>query len=246
MMSIALSLADIAAQIARSLVRVSSNDQMAQIATPLLYPGGSMVSVEFSRRRAGYLVTDAGGARREAELMGGERSFARVAPEIAERFGVRFDHNMIFDLDVAESDLAVAVISIANAAKTAVETTATHLAAGEPADFRISLWNRLEGLYGPSKVTRKRRVRGASDEWEFDATVLMKERLTLFEVVAPHPNAVNSAVTKFLDIQDLGDNAPRRIAVVIKKKDTPHLPVLARTAEIVPLDAPDKVFLRVG
>src|SRR5215467_4127023 len=151
MMSIALSLADIAAQIARSLVRVSSNDQMAQIATPLLYPGGSMVSVEFSRRRAGYLVTDAGGARREAELMGGERSFARVAPEIAERFGVRFDHNMIFDLDVAESDLAVAVISIANAAKTAVETTATHLAAGEPADFRISLWNRLEGLYGPSK-----------------------------------------------------------------------------------------------
>jgi len=41
------------------------------------------------------------------------------------------------------------------------------------------------------------------------------------------------AVTKFLDIQDLGNDAPRRIAVVTKRKETPHLPVLALTAEIV-------------
>jgi hypothetical protein len=153
---------------------------------------------------------------------------------------------MIFDLDVAESDLVIAVIAIANAAKTAVETTATYLAAGELADFRISLWNRLEGLYGQSTVARKQWVRGASGEWEFDATVQTKERLALFEIVAPHPNAVNRAVTKFLDIRDLGNDAPQWIAVVTKRKETLHLPVLARTAEIVSLDAPDKAFLQVA
>jgi hypothetical protein len=57
---------------------------------------------------------------------------------------------------------------------------AMHLCAGEPADFRISLWTRLEGLYGQNKVDRKSKVRGApSDDWEFDAAVLLKERLTL-------------------------------------------------------------------
>jgi hypothetical protein len=58
---------------------------------------------------------------------------------------------MIFDLDVAERVLAIAVIAVANAAKTAAEMTAMHLSAGEPADFRISLWTRLEGLYGKTK-----------------------------------------------------------------------------------------------
>ena len=83
-------------------------------------------------------------------------------PQVGRRVG------SLFDLDVAESDLVIAVIAIANAAKTAVETMATYLAAGEPADLRVSLWNRLEGLYGQSGVARKQRIRGASEEREFD------------------------------------------------------------------------------
>jgi hypothetical protein len=241
-----LTIGSIAEDVARAIVRVSVRDQTARLSTPLLYPGGSMIGVEISRLRDGFLVTDAGGARREAGLLGGERTFTRVAPEIAERFGVRFDHNMIFDTEVSQGDLAFAVMSVANAAKMAVETTLMNLATTEHADYRASLWERLEKIYQPSAVQRERSVRGSTGEWKFDAVVSAKDHLSLFEIVAPHPNAVSSAVTKFLDISDLGDQAPRRIAVLTQRAKTPYLPVLSRTAQVVNVDDPDEVFRRAA
>jgi histone H3/H4 len=128
------SIQEIANELASALVRISSRDETARLSLPLLYPGGSMVGVEISRLRAGFLVSDAGAARREAGLMGGERPFQRIAREIAERFAIRFDHNMMFDIDVAEDELLPAVVAVANAAKTAVENTSIHLATAEHAD----------------------------------------------------------------------------------------------------------------
>lgn len=240
------SLSHIAAEVARSLVRVSTHGEAVRLSTPLLHPGGTMVGVDLSRLRDSFLVTDAGAARREAGLLGGERAFARIAKETAERFGVRFDQDMIFDMNVSEPDLVVAVIAVANAAKTAVETTALQLALSPHADYRAALWERLERLYTPKFVSRRRRVRGSSDEWEFDAVVEQDHRLSLFEVVSPHPNAVSSAVTKFLDVRDIGDTAPNRIAVLMKKDETPHLTVLARTARIVAANDPDEVFRKAA
>jgi hypothetical protein len=241
------SLGDVGSEVARTLVRLAVYDhQTVRLSTPLLYPGGAMVGVEISRLRDGFLVTDAGGARREAGLLGGERTFTRIAHDIAGRYGVRFDQNMIFDLEVAEDELVVAVISVANAAKMAVETTALHLASTEHSDYRAFLWNRLERLYQPKAVFRNRSVKGSSDEWKFDAVVDVGSHLSLFEIVTPHPNAVSSAVTKFLDVRDLGEVAPRRVAVLTHKEDTPHLPVLARTARVVSMDDTDETFLQAA
>jgi hypothetical protein len=233
----------VATEVARALVRLAVyDDQTVRLSTPLLYPGGAMVGVEISRLRDGFLVRDAGSARREAGMLGGERTFTRIAHDIAGRYGVRFDQNMIFDLEVTEDELAVAVISVANAAKTAVETTALHLATTEHSDYRAFLWSRLERIYQPKVVFRNRPVRGSSDEWKFDAVVEVGSHLSLFELVAPHPNAVSSAVTKFLDVRDLGEAAPHRIAVLTHREETPHLPVLARTARVVSMGDPDETF----
>jgi hypothetical protein len=237
------SLSNVAQEVAGALIRLTEKDaNIARLALPLLYPGGAMVNVEISILRDGFLVTDAGGARREAEMMGGEKTFMRIAGDIADRYGVRFDHHMIFDLEVLQPEVIAAVISVANAAKSAVETTAMHLASTEHADYRAYLWSRLERLHEPSRVFRNRSVRGSSDEWRFDAVVQVHHQLTLFEIIAPHPNAVSSAVTKFLDIRDLGEAAPRRFAVVTDLKETPHLSVLARTARVVSISDPDDAF----
>jgi len=240
------SLADIAAEVARSLVLVSGGREVARLSTPLLYPGGSMIGVELSRGRDGFLVTDAGSARREAGLMGGERAFARLAPTVAQRFGVRFDRNMIFDLDVREADLVVAVAAVANAAKTAVETTAEHLAASVHPDHRAMLLERLEHLFGSRSLLPERRFRGASEEWEFDAALAVEGHLTLFDVVSPHANSVSSATMKFLDVKDLGDAAPKRVAVLTSIKDTPRLKVLHRVAQTVELTAADEILARAA
>lgn len=240
------SIAQIADEVARALIRITPGKDAARLSLPLLYPGGSMVGVEISRLRDGFLVTDAGGARREAGLMGGEKTFVRLASDIAERFGVRFDRNMIFEMEVGVDELVVVVASVANAAKTAVENTAMILATTEHADARAVLWEKLDRVYGQKKIQHKAKVKGKSDLWEFDAAVQTNDHVALFEVIGPHANAVNSAVTKFLDVQDIGADAPKRVAVLTRKNQTPHLPVLGRTATLLPIDAPNEAYLKAA
>lgn len=241
------SLSQIALDLSRALVRVSSNNDIARLSLPLLYPGGSMVGVEICRLRDGFLVSDGGSARREAEMLGGERSFGRIAHDAARRFHVRFDQNMMFDLDISEPELLAAVVAVANAAKTSVENTAIHLAAVEHADYRAYLWDKLSDIYGSKSVSRKPlKIKGAAEEWEFDAGIQTSEKFALFEVVTPNANSVNSAVTKFLDVRDLGEKAPARVAVLTNLRNTPRLPVLGRTARIISADASNDDFRRAA
>jgi hypothetical protein len=151
---------------------------------------------------------------------------------------------MMFDLNVEEAELASAVMAVANAAKTAVENTAIHLATTEHADHRAYLWDRLQGAYGAHAVLREPvTFKGASENWDFDAAIKARGSLVLFQVVTPNANSVNSAVTKFLDVLDLGETlAPKRVAVVTNKDRTPRLPVLGRTSRILPADAPDEQY----
>lgn len=239
-----LSIVQTANEVARALVRVSPLEGSVRLALPLLYPGGAMVGVELSRLRSGFLVSDAGAARREAGLLGGERAFHRIAQDVARRFGIRFDHNMIFDLDVDEGHLVAAVMAVANAAKTAVENTAIHLASHEHADHRAYLWDRLQSAYGIAALQREPvPFKGASENWDFDAAINVEGHIALFQVVTPNANSVNSAVTKFLDVMDLGEKlAPRRVAVVTNKDRTPRLLVLGRTSRILPAEAPDEQY----
>jgi hypothetical protein len=240
------SIAKIAQQVSGALIKISIREETARLSLPLLYPGGSMVPVEISKLRDSFLVSDAGVGRREASLLGGERTFLRIASDIATRFGVRFDHNMFFDAEVPADEVVVAVIAVANASKTAVENTAMQMAVTTHADFRASVWEKLDRVFGSEKVQKSKSVRGSSEEWEFDAVVKLREHISLFEVVIPHANAVNSAVTKFLDVRDLGKAAPGRIAVLTDKDRTPHLPVLARTAKWISYNASDANYRKAA
>lgn len=240
------SMSAVATEVARALVRVSSNGETVRFALPLLYPGGSMVPVELSRLRDSFLVSDAGNARREASLLGGERSFLRLAQDVAARFSVRFDQNMFFDIEVPESELVIAVMAVANASKTAVESTAMQLAAVEHADYQATLWDRLEHVFGSRKVEKKFKAQGSTESWEFDAAVKLDSGLSLFEIVTPHHISVGSAVTKFLDIKELGRNAPHRIAILTNADKTPHIPVLARTAKWIRAEASDDSYKRAA
>lgn len=244
----ALSIEHTANEVARALVRVSAREETVRLSLPLLYPGGAMVGVELSRLRSGFLVSDAGAARREAGLLGGERAFQRIAQDVAKRFGIRFDHNMMFDLDVAEGELVAAVMAVANAAKTAVENTAIHLATTEHADHRAYLWDRLQGVYGRAFAREPVTFKGASTEvYDFDAAVKAQGRITLFQVVTPNANSVNSAVTKFLDVKDLGETvAPNRVSVLTNMDRTPRLLLLSRNSGILPADAPDERYRMVA
>jgi hypothetical protein len=236
----------IAVEVAHALVRITPREESARLSLPLLYPGGSTVGVEISKLRDGFLVSDAGAARREAGLMGGERSFVQLAPDIAIRYGVRFDHNMFFDIDVVRNDLVVAVAAIANASKAAVEATAARLAAVEHADYQALLWERLQRIFNQRRVAQNFSFRGKSEVWEFDAAVQWHGKTSLFEVVTPYANSVNSAVTKFVDVRNLGEAAPNRVAILTNKEKTPHLAVLASTARWIGSNSNDETYKRAA
>jgi hypothetical protein len=201
-----------------------------------------MVGVEISKLRDGFLVSDGGGGRREAGLLGGERSFVQLAPDVATRYGVRFDHNMFFDINVERDELVIAVAAIANASKAAVEATATRLAAVEHADYQAMLWETLERVFTKTRLVKEIEYKGKSELWEFDAAVQTGKQLSLFEIVTPYANSVNGAVTKFVDVKDLGEEAPNRIAALTNKDKTPHLAVLASTARWIAANANDEVY----
>ncbi|NKN39326.1 hypothetical protein HFC70_23560 [Agrobacterium sp. a22-2] len=238
----ALSLNQIAEEVARALAYSKSTNGSAMVVTPLLYPGGVRVVLRFEDSPGGYFISDGGAGRREADLMGGRALFTRIARDAADRFGVRFDSDMVFDLEVPREALVAASIAVANASKAAVDATAEKLSEQHAADQREKLWSRLEAAFPGAYVAREAAFIGASAEWKFDAMIEQSERIAVYDLVSPHANSVHAAVSKFLDVRDLGEKAPTRVAVTLSKENTPHLPLLGRTAKIIDISARAETF----
>ncbi|MEC5383077.1 hypothetical protein VSX64_19805 [Aurantimonas sp. C2-6-R+9] len=230
-----LSLSSVAEEVARALAFAKSSNQGAMIVTPLIYPGGGRVVVRIAESENGYLVSDFGAARREADLLNGDRIFTRIARQVAMRFDVRFDSDMIFDIEVPRPALTMATMAVANAAKAAVQETAERLSERKADDQRRALWDKLDKVFPKLEVAREVTIRGASADWIFDASLISNGQRAVFDMVVPHNTAVHSAVSKFLDLRDMGISSPQRIAVLSDEKATPHVALLSRTAKIIPL-----------
>lgn len=237
-----LSISQIAEEVARALSYSKANNDGAMIVTPLVYPGGGRVSLRFQESPTGYFVSDYGSARREAELMGGRSAFTRIARMAAERYSVRFDSDMMFDIDVPREALVAASIAVANASKFAVDRIAEKLSEEHASDQRVKLWERLEAAFPGAYLVREAAFMGASSQWKFDAVLRNDNGHSVFDIVSPHATSVNAAVAKFLDIKDLGVSAPGRIAVAVEKQNTPHLALLGRTAKIIDISSRVETF----
>jgi hypothetical protein len=231
----------VAKEVAQALAYAKETNGVPTVVTPLLYPGGGRVVLRIEQSSEGYIVSDFGAGRREAELMGGGHLYSQIAKRAAERFAVRYDSFMLFELEVPREALVTAAIAVGNASKHAVETTAETLSEKRATDQRTVLWRLLEGVFPLGSVFRNERFTGHSDSWEFDAVVQM-ERPALFQVVTPYPAAVNAAVAKFLDVKDSGADRTIRVAVPTDQEKTPHINLLGRTARIIALDSPRDAF----
>ena len=177
-----ISINAIAEEVARSLSYTKSSNEGAMVVTPLIYPGGSRVVLRLQDSPTGYFISDHGAARREAELMGGRPVFTRIARASADRFGVRFDSDMIFDLEVPREALVAASIAVANASKFAVDHTAERLSEQHASDRREQLWSKLEAAFSGAYVAREVAFQGASSQWNFDAVVNLQGVQSIFDL----------------------------------------------------------------
>lgn len=238
-------LSTVAKEIASSLAFAQERGGQQQIVTPLLYPGGARVVLRVEETPDGYFVSDYGAGKREAELMGDLRIYTRVAKEQADRHGVNFDSDMIFDLEVPRPALVTACIAVANASKSAVDETAEALSEQKAASQREKLWAILHSAYPQMRVNENGKFAGHSDLWTFDA-VVHASRPILFQTVTAHANSANSAIVRFLDVRTLGPENTVRIAVPTTERPIPHESVLATTSRIIRLSQPIDTFARLA
>lgn len=227
----------VADEVARSLAYARTAGEAPTIVTPLLYPGGSRVVLTLREERGTFFVTDGGHGAMEADLLGGSRIFARIARELAEANDIRFDSDLIFDIEVPREALLTAAIVVANASKVAVESTALRLANRRILGHLDRLTEQFDRRFGVDRVIRSPSVRGATGDWDLDLMVRLGDRDALIDLVAANANSANSSIAKFLDISRLPeDRNYRRFSVLLDAKQTPNVGVLGTTSRLVEYD----------
>lgn len=237
----------IARTIASELVRVRVAGPAVRLSAPVLFPSGAHVSLVVHGGPDRYVVTDDGAATYEAELMGVSRTFPRIAREVAERAGVRFNDHEFFEAEAPVDRLPGIIAVVADTARTAVEQAAIALAERIEADTRQSITDRLVSIFGAGAVTHDAKVVGASQHtWKFDAAVTCHDSTVLFALTSPSANSVASAFVKMDDVRRL-DTPPRNVAVLTKRAafKPDQITILNRAAKLISVDDPDAEFRRL-
>lgn len=231
----------------RQLIDTQHRADASYVRTPLLYPGGATVVVRVDGGPERFFVSDFGMGFDEAEMMGAATIYARHAPAIAERSGVKFDHYAFFLIEVARDRLPGAIVTIANCSQEAVSLAALKLAERTASDANERLYERLVSVFKKEAVERDAAVIGHSTTAHHVASlVTIGNRKTIFDSVSKHHVSVAHAAMKFQDIARL-KKAPERIAVVRKKSEFgTYLAILAASANVIERDVPDHTIRKLA
>lgn len=238
---------DVVDGVARALADVRHTQDASFISLPVLYPSGSLVVLRIDpHSEERFLVSDMAMGFEEADLMGAGRLFCHSAHGIAARAGVHFDRQT-FSVSVRREQLVGAVSVVAAASQEAVLVAAFRLNEKKRADAADRLCERLFRLFTPAKVERGATVIGASNTpWTVTALVRSDGHKAVYEPVSDHPNSVASALTKFVDLNQL-ENPPARIAVVRKKETLgTRLALISTAANVVEEDVSDQTLERLA
>jgi hypothetical protein len=233
--------------VARALVDVRHAHDASFISLPVMYPSGSLVIVRIDPHHDGrFLVSDMGMGFEEADIMGAGRLFTHSASVVAVRAGVHFDRHT-FSIGIRREQLVGAVSVIAACSQEAVQLATFRLEEKKKADAADRLYERLYHLFSSAKVERDATVVGASNTpWTFTALVRADGHKAVYEPVSDHHNSVASALTKFIDLNQL-EHPPARIAVVRKKAALgTKLALISMAANVVEEDVSDETLERLA
>jgi hypothetical protein len=191
---------DIVKAVSSDLVRVQEIGQSFYVNLPMVYPDGSFVTVKLDKIAGEVLVSDAGFAYREAEDVGSNRSFRRMANKIAEDYSVTIGERTISTRTSFEG-MERAICDVATVSWR-VATTINERAFEEgDAELSEELTTRLKSVFGADKVVEGECLIGQSTtEWPVSAVVTVEGHKAVFQAVSEHPNSVYRASTAFRDL----------------------------------------------
>lgn len=163
-----------------------------------------------------FAVSDNGAGQDDLMAAGHHRLSAgdrRKGADIAASFGLRFVGDGFHAESVASDQLASAVVYVAEATRRwvaeIVEVAGQRREAGIVADVEARVRLALPNI----GLTRERELVGASSKrHKFDLVAdLGRDRLAIFEIVSPHPNALSAAHLKLFDMMTSHPEWPREV-----------------------------------
>lgn len=229
----------IAAAVVRNLSQSTTRGDLSIITTPVLAYGHTFVPVHLAPNGNGILVSDGGFARREVSMMGGDTYLSANAHRVASRYGIGFDGDLFFAIEGHDEvdSVTAAVAAVANAAKDTIETVAERIADRNTDGAREHLFGVLRSTFGRGRVVtgQRARVRGAQEEWDFDAVVQTPRQQFAVLIVSPFTNSVTTAFSKFSDIKDGDSSRNRSFGILMDQDNTPRLKLITNVATLVPV-----------
>lgn len=214
---------------------------------PVSYPSGSSVVVEIEQNADRIWVSDMGMGLVEAEMMGAQDSYQRLARGKAEEFGVGYDNSAMFVLWASADRLEGAIVCVANASAQAAGDAVRHASEVQSRRQADVVFERVSHVFGKQAVTRNIEIAGKHTAWEaHNVVALSGAHRAIFEPMTKHPNSVSGKYLMFSDIRAAGSQISLNAVVESIPQLDAKAQMIGDVANVVDIQAPDDTFREHG
>lgn len=187
------------------LATTSIEEDGAYIATSSTYPSGAYVTVRVTYDGRQCFVSDMGYAAHEAEMLGATpQQFSYRARQVADEFGIGFDNNSFFVVEVPLDRIEGAARTIATASLKAAVIVESLMAQQADDNDKLLLIDRLRHAFGADRVDTEVEVVGASGhKWVITGRAIGFSRPVYFDCGRRNHTSVVNIYSKFNDLKRL-------------------------------------------
>lgn len=239
-------LKDAADRAAAELVRVSHWGDSSYVNLPMFMPSGTPATVRVSVSGNGFRVDDGGFAYREAEAIGGERSFPKAAAKFALPDGLTVGKRAIM-ASAGAGELQRAICDVGAASYSTAHDIYQRIAEEGVDEIQDYLRERLETVFRNARIESEQKLKGASThDWTVSNVIYLQDRMVVFQAVGNHAYSVYRASTAFHDLGELP--VPPQCVAVVKDMQAlgANLNVLAQAGRVIQGDQTDEAYRRAA
>lgn len=239
-----LTVGSVADALAENLVSVRHWSDSSFLRLPIIYPSGGFVTVQLSATKTGFRVSDSGLAYREAEFLGIERSFVRMANKIAQNFGLSVGKEILF-CDTPYSFIERAVNDVGTASYMIAESIVSRFSEVESATVSDRLKQRLGRIFN-SDVKYDLSVDGEVKTWPVTAVAHRIDVKIIYQAVENNSNSVYRTSTAFHDLAK-SEEKSKLVSVVSNPREMgDNLGLLSNVGMVIGVDETDEAYLRTA
>lgn len=185
-----------------------------RIATQVLYPSNSTVTVTL-RGRDRFIITDDGGALHEISGSGRLDSPSdRRIRAIIKNYGLRVQDGTIISPQVPINAVPAAILLVANASKAVTEWAYAHIRFKANRNFKQDLEELLQRHFHDNLKSNTPVVGESNKEYRFPHVIYLEnERKLLVDPVINDPSSINARVVANMDVRMRADPTIQQMIV---------------------------------